>query len=62
MGENFIIEITKGTNTDCPLWKDPGPHACGIKHCPEFYDRRRKARMPRNCPAKKGILVKVKNA
>lgn len=56
-----VIEIT-GHN-DCPLWTADEHTGGKIRVCPEWYKikgRRKWMRRPRKCPAKQGILIKVK--
>lgn len=54
----MVVEITKGTNVDCPMWRDMGGEhiTCGLK-CPTS----KHYKIPQNCPAKQGILIKVKH-
>ena len=67
-----IIEITG--HSDCPMHVSDDPNACGVI-CPEWYKTKRgvpgiiykgkrkgtcSMRRQKNCPAKGGILVRLK--
>ena len=58
----MYIQITG--HSDCPLWGGDEESGCGVK-CPEWdYIRKGKGRgrhmrRPKNCPAKKGVLIKT---
>ena len=69
----MIIEVTG--HSDCPMSNCDDPNDCGLV-CPEWYKHKPGVpgiifkgkllgqalmRRPKNCPAKQGILVKVKS-
>ena len=59
----MIIEVTG--HSDCPMWDSEGSSfevsLCGIM-CPEYYKGKsgKEMRRPKSCPAKQGILVRLK--